>query len=78
MGQASSIRIETRAVQELAEWKALFAEQVAAKARELFELSDSAECITIGHYREAALFAVQVLANAIQNTGQSDGRKEAA
>lgn len=78
MGQANSKRIETRAVQELAEWKALFAEQVAAKARELSEQNGSSECITIGHYREAALFAVQVLANAIQNAGESDEQKEAA
>ena len=67
-----------QAVQALAEWKALFAEHVAVKAKELAEKSGSAGVITLGHYRRAATIAVQMLATAVQGTDSSDGRQEAA
>lgn len=78
MDQSNSSRIEARAVQALAEWKALFAEQVAVKAKELSEKSGSAGIITLGHYRQAASIAVQILATEVQDTDSSDGRQEAA
>ena len=78
MDQSNSNRIETRAAQALAEWKALFAEQVAVKAKELSEKSGSTGVITLGHYRQAASIAVQMLATAVQGTDSSDGRQEAA
>lgn len=78
MDQSNSSRIETRAVQALAQWKALFAEQVAVKAKELSEKSGSAGIITLSHYRQAASIAVQMLATAVQDTDSSDGRQEAA
>ena len=78
MDQSDSYRIETRAAQALAEWKALFAEQVAVKAKELSEKSGSTGVITLGHYRQAASIAVQMLATAVQGADSSDGRQEAA
>jgi hypothetical protein len=78
MNQSNSNRIETRAAQALAEWKALFAEQVAVKAKELSEKSGSMGVITLGHYRQAASIALQMLATAVQGTDSSDGRQEAA
>jgi len=78
MDQNKSYRIETEAAQALAIWKALFAEQVAVKAKELAEQSGSTSVITLGHYRQAANFAVQMLATAVQDTDSSDGRQEAA
>jgi hypothetical protein len=78
MDQTKSYRIETQAAQALAEWKALFAEQVALKARELAEKSGSTGVVTLGHYRQAASIAVQMLATAIQDADSSDGRQEAA
>ncbi len=39
MEKSNSSRIEVQAVQALAEWKALFAEQVAVKAKELSQKS---------------------------------------
>ncbi len=78
MKKSYSNRIEPQAVQALAEWKALFAEQVAVKAKELSEKSGSAGIITLGHYRQAATLAVQVLSTAVQGTDSSDGRQEAA
>lgn len=78
MDQTKSFRIETEAAQALAEWKAFFAEQVAVKAKELAEQSGSTGVITLGHYRQAASFAVQMLATAVQDTDSSDGRQKAA
>ena len=78
MDQSKSFRIETEAAQALAEWKAFFAEQVAVRAKELAEESGSKGAITLGHYRQAASIAVQMLATAVQDTDSSDGRQEAA
>ncbi|MEQ1904083.1 MAG: hypothetical protein ABL888_07875 [Pirellulaceae bacterium] len=78
MDQSKPYRIETEAARALAEWKAFFAEQVAVKAKQLAEKSGSAGVITIGHYRQAANTAVQMLATAVQDTDSSDGRQEAA
>jgi hypothetical protein len=78
MDQNKSYKIETEAAQALAEWKAFFAEQVAMKAKELAEESGSTGVITLGHYRQAASIAVQMLATAVQDTDSSDGRQEAA
>jgi hypothetical protein len=78
MDQNKPYRIESEAAQALAEWKALFAEQVAVKAKELVEKSGSTGVITLGHYRQAANIAVQMLATAVQDTDSSDGRQEAA
>lgn len=78
MDQNNSFRIEIEAARALADWKALFAEQVAVKAKELAEESGSAGVVTLDHYRQAANTAVQVLATAVQGTNSSDGHKEAA
>lgn len=78
MEKSNSSRIEAQAVQALAEWKALFAEQIAVKAKELSQKSGSAGVITLGHYRQAATIAVQMLATAVKGTDSSDGRQEAA
>ena len=76
MDQSSSYRIETDAARALAEWKALFADQVAVTAKELAALSGSSGIVTLEHYRQAASSAVQVLATAIRDT--NDGRQKAA
>lgn len=79
MTRNNSYRIETKAAQALAEWKALFAEQVSGKAKELAEKdSTAAGVITLAHYHQAANIAVQMLATALQDTGINDGRQEAA
>ena len=78
MDHSNKNRIETRAAQALADWKAFFAEQVTVKAKELSEKSGSTGIITLGHYRQAASIAVQMLANAVQCEDSSDGSQEAA
>jgi hypothetical protein len=78
MDTSNSFRIETRAAQALAEWKALFAEQVAVHAKELSKKSDSTGIITLEHYRLAASIAVQTLAMAVQGTDPRDDRQKNA
>ena len=78
MDPKKSFKIEADAARTLAEWKAFFAEQVSAKARELAEQSCSGGVITLAHYRQAASLAVQMLAAVVQDTDSSNGRQEAA
>ena len=73
-----SCRIQAEAVEALAEWKAFFAEQVVVLAKELAKNSNPPCGITVDHYRLAAMQAVKILATAVQNTGVSDDRQEAA
>ncbi len=78
MVQSQSYRIQAEAAESLAEWKAFFAEQVAVQAKELAKDSNPPGLITLDHYRQAATLAVQALATAVQDTGSSDDRQEAA
>ena len=78
MDQSGTFRIQAEAAKALAEWKALFAEQVAMQARELAKDSSPPGLITVDHYRQAAKFSVQMLATLVQDTDSSDGRQEAA
>lgn len=78
MVQSQTFRIQAEAAEALAEWKALFAAQVAVQAKELAQGSDPPGLITLDHYRQAATLAVQALATAVQDTDSSDGRQEAA
>ncbi len=78
MDQHDSFRIQADAARALAEWKALFAEEVATKAKELAKKSDASGVVTLDHYRGAASLAVQVLITAIQDTDCNDGRQKAA
>lgn len=78
MVQSQSIRIQAEAAEALAEWKAFFAEQVAVQAKALAKDSNPPGLVTLEHYRQAATLAVQALATAVQDTGASDDRQEAA
>ena len=78
MNQSHPLRIEIQAVRALAEWKAIFADQVAVKAKEFARASDTPGLVTLAHYRQAALVAVQELAGELQKTDVNHGRQEAA
>lgn len=78
MMPSQSCRIQAKAAEALAEWKALFAEQVAMQAKELAKNSNPPGLITLDIYRQAATIAVQALAIAVHDTGPSDERQEAA
>lgn len=78
MAQSQTLRIQSEAAEALAEWKAFFAQQVAEQAKVLANRSNPPGLITRELYRQAATLAVQALATALQDTGPSDGRQEAA
>jgi hypothetical protein len=78
MSQSGTVRIQAQAVRALAQWKAIFADEVSAKAKELAGESDPPGLVTLEHYREAARLAVQTLAKTVESQGESDGRREAA
>ena len=77
MDQNDSYRIEAEAAKALAEWKAVFAEQVVVTAKEL-ATSEATTVITLDLYRRAASTALQMLATAVQDIDPSDGRRKAA
>ena len=78
MHQEQPYQIETEAARALAQWKAYFAEQVTAQAKQLAEKSGSVGVVTLGHFRLAAGIAVEMLAIAVQDTDSNDGSQEAA
>lgn len=78
MDNVNAYRIEATAAQALAEWKALFADQVAENAKKLAALTGTPNTITLRHYQQAASDALQVLATAVEDTDSNDGRQKAA
>ncbi len=78
MDLGESYWIDANAAQALAEWKALFAEQVVVNAKELAKKDKSPGVITLDHYRHAARLALQVLATSVEDTDTINGRQEAA
>lgn len=78
MLKSQTFRIQAEAVEALAEWKALFAEQVSLQAKELAKNTNSKGLITLDHYRQAATLAMQALATALHDTDSSDERQKAA
>lgn len=78
MDQSKTYWIDPCAAQALAEWKALFAEQVVMHAKELAKKEKSPGAITLDHYRKSVSTAAQFLVNAVKDSDSSDGRQEAA
>ena len=78
MREKADCRIDVEAAKALIHWKALFAEEVAARARRLAADSDQPEHVTLAHYRQAAQSAVASLAAAILDGGPSGDDHEAA
>jgi len=79
MDRKATIRIQVEAAKALAGWKSFFAEQVALKAKEIVNDSDTSGLITLEHYRHAAILAAQALAIEVQNaTGANNGGQKAA
>jgi hypothetical protein len=78
LDENQGFRIQAEAARALVAWKALLADEVATKAKELARQSDSPGIVTLDHYRQAAMLAVPVLTAAIGDTGFHDGRQKAA
>ena len=73
-----SMRTQVEALEALAHWKAVFAAQVTAKAKEIARAADGSGLVTLDHYRQAAAFALQVLKTSVEEAHSGDDRREAA
>jgi hypothetical protein len=78
MSQKAHVRIEVEAAKALIYWKSLFADEVAAGARQLAAQSSQPERVTLSHYQQAAQAAVRSLSAAILHGGPSRDDHEAA
>lgn len=78
MSKKAYVRIEVEAAKSLIHWKWLFADEVAARARQLAEESSQPGLVTLSHYRQAALIAVRALSAAILDGGPSSEEHKAA
>ena len=78
MREKADCRIDIEAAKALIYWKSLFADEVAARARQLAAESSQPEHVTLSHYRQAAQIAVPSLSAAILDGGPSSGDHKAA
>jgi hypothetical protein len=69
MSSNSDVRIDIEAARALIYWKSLFADEVAARARQLAAESGRREHVTMSHYRQAAQMAARSLPAAIREGG---------
>jgi hypothetical protein len=78
MSDTPAFWIDLEAARALIAWKSLFADEVAARARQLAAQSPHPERVTLSHYRQAAQIAIRSLSAAIDDGGPSgDDRKDA-
>jgi hypothetical protein len=78
MSEKSDIRIDVEAAKALICWKSLFADEVAARARQFAAESSQPAHVTLSHYRQAAQIAVRSLSAAILDEGPSSDDHKAA
>ena len=79
MNHQRTLRIETAAARALADWKALFADEVAETAKQLAARDHNAQgLVSLEHYRQAAVAALKVLADTVNGDETNNGRQEAA
>jgi hypothetical protein len=69
MSSNSDVRIDIEAARALIYWKSLFADEAAARARQLAAESGRREHVTMSHYRQAAQMAARSLPAAIREGG---------
>ncbi|MCI0457232.1 MAG: hypothetical protein L0Z62_09665 [Gemmataceae bacterium] len=78
MSEKADFHIDVQAAKALIYWKSLFANEVAARARQLAAESSQPGHVTLSHYRQAAQLAVPSLAAAILDGGPSRDDHRAA
>lgn len=78
MSQSEAIQIEVEAAKALAQWKAMFAEEISRHAKRLAAGSDRPQFVTVAHYRQAAQLALKSLSAVIADGVDSDGSRRAA
>lgn len=76
MVQNQAFQVQSEAEAALAGWKSFFAEQVVLQAQALSKESAPSGFITLDHYRQAAMIAVEALATEVHKTGSSDSRQQ--
>ena len=69
MSDKADFRIDVEAAKALICWKSLFADEVAARARQLAAESSRPDHVTLSHYRQAAQIAIRSLSAAISDGG---------
>lgn len=77
MAQDQLCQIEVEAVRALPEWKAYLAKQVVTGAKQLAEKTASPNVVSIQHYRQSALTALQNLTKKIQESDSENGGQRA-
>jgi hypothetical protein len=78
MCEKADFRIDVEAAKALIYWKSMFADEVAARARQLAAESGQPELVTLSHYRQAAQIAIRSLSVAIRDGGPSSDDEKAA
>jgi hypothetical protein len=78
MNADKQVRIDVEAAKALAQWKSLFATEVCDRAKRLAGQSNHPNCVTLSHYRQAALVALQSLSDTILAEEGPRGQQEAA
>ena len=71
------MQVESRAARELSDWQAIFAGQTIQRAKELAEKSGADE-ISVSHFRQAALAAIEGLREVIESKENKDNDRRAA
>lgn len=78
MNASKQVRIDVEAANALAHWKSLFAAEVCEQAKRLAAQSGHPESVTLSHYRQAALIALQSLSDAFLVEAGPDEQQEVA
>jgi len=78
MNAIEEVRIDVEAAKALAKWKSRFAAEVCERAKRLAAQSSHPNSVTLSHYRQAALTALQSLSDAIVAEEGPDGQQAAA
>ncbi len=78
MSESVQIQIDVEAAKALAQWKALFADEVCERAKQFAAQSGQPNCVTLSHYKQAAQTALQSLSAAIHAGDPTDAEQKAA
>ena len=78
MNENTQVLIDVAAAKALAQWKALFADEVCTQAKRLAAGAGQPNAVTLSHYQRAAETALQSLSAAIHNGDSPNAEREAA
>ena len=78
MTESIQVQIDVEAAKALAQWKALFADEVCERAKRLASQSGQPNSVTLSHYKHAAQAALQSLSAAIHDGDAHNAGQKAA